>query len=156
MSSKKTRFFCSWFTTSFSQPSLTKMNSARLLSVMIFLKKESPKGFLKRTKETVAPKKINSSFILKILKSHTFKILLMKFLKEKFIKESLSETSKKLHKMCMTWQGIMLKKDLTQFEMVCKSIEQDGKTKLPWTLTEISSAIDAFVVQFPNWLIILN
>lgn len=151
MSSRKTRFFCGWFTTSFSQASLSKMNSARFLTVMIFLKKNSPNGFLNRTKETVAPKKINSSFILKILKSNAFKISLIKFMKEKFIKESISETSKKLHKMCMTWQGLMLKKDLTQFEVVCKSIEQDRKTKLPWTLTEISSAIDAFVVQFPNW-----
>ena len=73
---------------------------------------------------------------------------LSKFVNEKFIKESISETSKKLHKLSLSWQGLVLKKEFSQFEGVCKSIEQDRKTKLPWTLTEISSAIDAFTLQF--------
>jgi len=43
---------------------------------------------------------------------------------------------------------MVLKKDLQIFEGVCKSIEHDRKTKLPWTLTEVSAAIDTFLQQF--------
>lgn len=72
----------------------------------------------------------------------------MKFIKERFVNESAKEASKKLHKLILNWQGMVMKKDLGVFEGVCKSIEQDRKTKLPWTLTEVSTAIDTFMQQF--------
>ena len=72
----------------------------------------------------------------------------MKFIKERFVNESAKEASKKLHKLILNWQGMVMKKDLGVFEGVCKSIEHDRKTKLPWTLTEVSTAIDTFMQQF--------
>lgn len=72
----------------------------------------------------------------------------MLFIKERFVTEAAREASKKLHKLVLTWQNMVLKKDLSVFEGVCKSIEQDRKTKLPWTLTEVSAAIDSFLQQF--------
>ena len=70
------------------------------------------------------------------------------FVGERFVKESAKEASKKLYKLVLTWQTMVLKKDLSRFETVCKAIEEDRKTKLPWTLTEVSAAIDSFTAQF--------
>lgn len=64
------------------------------------------------------------------------------------MKESAKEASRKLYKLVLTWQNMVLKKDLSKFEGVCKAIEEDRKTKLPWTLTEVSAAIDSFMAQF--------
>lgn len=77
-----------------------------------------------------------------------FRDALTKFIHESFVKESAREASKKLYKLVLTWQNLMMKKDLSRFEGVCKSIEHDRKTKLPWTLTEVSAAIDSFLHQF--------
>lgn len=72
----------------------------------------------------------------------------MRFIKERLVDESAKEASKKLHKLILNWQMMVMKKDLHIFEGVCKSIEHDRKTKLPWTLTEVSAAIDTFIQQF--------
>lgn len=96
----------------------------------------------------MAPKKINTAFINKALKNPVFKEEVVRFINESFVKESAREAGKKLHKMVLAWQTLFLKKDLGKFEGVCKSIECDRKTKLPWTLTEVSAAIDSFLHQF--------
>lgn len=108
------------------------------------------RGEFNRTKETSAPKKINTTFITKAFKSEKFKSAVHSFINDRFVKESAKEASKKLYRLVLTWQNIVTKKDLSKFEGVCRSIEEDRKTKLPWTLTEVSAAIDSFAQQFMN------
>lgn len=116
----------------------------------MFSRRTLPTGQINSTNETTAPKKINSAFVIKSLKSAKFKEDLVRFINERFVVESAREASKKLYKLVDAWQEMVLKKDLGQFEGVCRAIEHDRKTKLPWTLTEVSAAIDSFLNQFIN------
>lgn len=115
---------------------------------MTFSMKFVARSLLNKTIETISPKKLNNSFVVKILKNDAFKSVLSLFLNEHIIRESIEENDGKLYKLCLSWQVLVFSKNLSQFEQVCKAIEADSKNKLPWTVSEISKAIEFFFSQF--------
>ena len=127
-----------------------KTNIARFLIAVTFLARQLIRSELIRTKETVSPKKFTSNLILRVLKSEKFKNELKQYLAEIFVKETSNETNKKLYKLCVSWQSIVIKVEFYMFQQVCKSIEEDRKTKLPWSFIEITGAVDSFNQQYMN------
>ena len=95
--------------------------------------------------KTIKLVKLNNLVLEKLISSSEFKNAIHKYLAEDFIAEQKAEISWKLLTLVKKWKTVMHSHNIDAFKSLCSSIEIDAKFKLPWTVHELSDAIDFFV-----------
>lgn len=91
--------------------------------------------------------RVNNSIIEKLIKSRRFLKVLLKYLNCHIYQEQKVESSRKLLSLVKKWKKI-LEDGSDLFEDICSVIEEDPKFKIPWTVKEVSDAVEMFYEIF--------
>lgn len=80
----------------------------------------------------------------KVIDSEKFKEAVIIYLNNYLIGEQTDEITKKLLGLTKKWKTTIEMNKIETFKNLCKSIETDPKSKLPWTVHEIKDATQTF------------